>query len=109
MGYTMTDDFTYNMNASLSGVESIYFVNGSQQANPTASYYQVQSINAEAKRLGPTLVRLLSTDIRFINGYNSSGSQNPNPIDIPNWSPGAGDGYLRNYTRTNIGTKNNGY
>src|SRR6476659_1318959 len=62
MGYTMTDDFTYNMNESYSGVESIYFLNGSQQANPTASYYQIQSINSEAKKLGPALVRLLSTD-----------------------------------------------
>jgi autotransporter-associated beta strand protein len=109
MGYTMTDDFTYNTADAYSGVESIYFANGAQQANPTPSYYQVQSINSEGKKLGPALVRLLSTDVRFINGYNSSGSQNPNPIDIPNWSIGAGDSFLRSYSRVNVGTKNNGY
>jgi autotransporter-associated beta strand protein len=111
MGYTMTDDFTYNMNRSYSGVESIYFVNGSQQANPTPSYYQVQEINRQGKNLGPALVRLLSTEVRFINGQHMSGGSpvtNPNPIDIPNWSQGVGDPYLRGYTIANIGTKNDG-
>jgi autotransporter-associated beta strand protein len=109
LGYTFTDDFTYNTAAAYSGVESIYFVNGAQQAQPTASYYQIQSVNAQGKNLGPALVRLLSTDARFINGYNSDGSQRPNPIDIPNWTVGSGDGYLRSYSRVNLGTKNNGY
>jgi autotransporter-associated beta strand protein len=109
LGYTMTDDFTYNMNASYSGVKSIFFANGSEQANPTASYYQIKPINRDGRNLGPALVRLLSTDVRFINGYNSSGLQNPTPISMSNWNVGAGDPYLRSHSRVNMGTKNNGY
>jgi len=112
MGYTMTDDFTYNMNESYSGVESIYFTNGSQQSSPTASYYQIQQVNHDGAKLGPALVRLLSTDVRFVAGQkldsNNNIVTNPNPISISNWSQGAGnDAYLRGISASNIGTKDN--
>ena len=112
MGYTVTRDFTYNTAAAYSGVESIFFTGGSQQASPTPSYYQVQSINHEGLNLGPALVRLLSTDVRFINGQhldsNSNTVTNPNPIDIPTWTAGAGEPALRSYSVNNVGNKNNG-
>jgi hypothetical protein len=102
-GYKVTSAFTYNY-----GTSSL-FTPGHNTANPTPTYFQLQEINRQGQNLGPALVRLLSTDVRFVNGYNSAGGVNPNPIDIPNWTQGAGDPYLRSFAVANIGNKNNGF
>ena len=111
MGYTVTRIFTYNTPADLG--QSILFANGTNQAAPTPSYYQIKELNRQGRNIGPALVRLLSTDVRFFNGQHKDPSTglpatNPNPIDIANWSPGAGDPYLRGIMVTNLGTKNDG-
>jgi hypothetical protein len=110
MGYTFTQIFAYNTTAP--SPEGILFSPGYNQTNPTPAYYQIKEINRQAKNLGPALVRLLNTDLRFVAGQklvNGSPQTNPNPIAIGNWTPGAGgDTYLHDFTITNIGTKNDG-
>jgi hypothetical protein len=113
MGYTVTRIFTYNLTADAGAGESILFANSTNQAAPTASYYEIKELNRQGKNLGPALVRLLSTEVRFFNGQHKDPSSglpvaNPNPIDIQNWSPGIGDPYLRSVAVTNSGTKNDG-
>ncbi len=61
--------------------------------------------------LGPALVRLISTDVRFFPGQyknNSSGATvtNPVPDGMQLWQVGAGDPYLRSCLAQNVGTVN---
>ena len=111
MGYTLTRIFTYNLPADPGG--SILFAYGTNQAAPTPSYYQIKELNRQGKNPGAALVRLLSTEVRFFNGQHKDPGTglpvtNPNPIDIPNWSQGIGDPWLRGVGVTNLGTKNDG-
>ena len=105
-GYTFTSAFTYNYGSSS------LFEPGTDTRKPTAAYHQLKQINKRGRHLGPALVRLLSTDVRFIAGESKDAAgkiiANPNPIDVPNWQFGANDPYLRRWTVTNVGTRNDG-
>ncbi len=91
--------------------------------NPTPAFYQQAESNQMSLNLGPALVRLITTDVRFFPGQhkNTSGvtvsndypavspddPANP-PSDALAWQPGAGDPYLRSVAAVNPGSTNNG-
>jgi hypothetical protein len=114
-------DFTYNTGAS-----SLFTTPGGD-SNPTALLAEKRDIAWRARVLGKALARLTpvsdpiagyTTSIMFIRGKNSAGAVNPIPIsfladaEAPNsysdWVVNRNDPYLRGWTVTNKGTKNNG-
>lgn len=104
-GYTWFNCFTYN-----SGATSLF--SGPGDSNPTATSAQLRETHRRVRILGPTMIRLLNTDVRFINGqsmgHDGKPVSNPTPIDVLNWQFGVSDPWLRGWTVTNTGTKNNG-
>ncbi len=106
-GYKHFVCFTYNTGAS-----SLFTPPGGD-SNPKPLYSGLAEINRRIRKLSPALTRLRSTDVRFVNGQHidpSSGGivDNARPIDIENWVFGVNDPWLRGWTVTNLGTKNNG-
>jgi autotransporter-associated beta strand protein/T5SS/PEP-CTERM-associated repeat protein len=120
-------DFTYN-----SGASSMYGSVGQGQA-PNAYYNSVKQINAEARNLGPAMVRLKpipawnvdqTTNILIIHGRHDIGGGanafNANPVGFANDPEGGAaytqfdnftqhnDPYLTGWGITNLGTKNSG-
>lgn len=104
-GYTAFNCFVYNMGASS------LFTGGGDNI-PTPLYASLTEIHRRVKLLGPSMIRLLNTDVRFINGQYKDASNNtmtnPTPIDVLNWQVNVNDPYLRGWVVTNTGTKNNG-
>jgi hypothetical protein len=100
-GYTFVSAFTFNDPFS-----STLFTNG-DPASPTPAYFQIAETNRQSRNLGPALVRLRSTDVRFINGEHSGGS-NPTPMGMLNWIPRASDPYITSIVAGNLGTANAG-
>ena len=73
---------------------------------PTAQYYQIASIGQQIAKLSPHLSRLRTSDVRFLPGQNSGGT-NVSPNNIAQWSVSA-DPYVKDIATTNLGTFNNG-
>ena len=73
-------------------------------ANPSAAFDWYVELNRQSLNLGPTLVRLLSTDVRIIPGdrWIAAGQNISHLTDIPQWQAGA-DGYITNITVQNPG------
>lgn len=114
-------DFTYNTGAS-----SLFTTPGGD-SNPTPLFLHKKDSNLRAQRLGKTLVRLkpiadatsvYTTSIMFLRGKNAAGAPNAIPIsfladpEAPNsytdWVVNRNDPYLRGWSVSNKGTKNNG-
>lgn len=88
-------------------------------AYPTPAFYQMAELNRQSRNLGPTLVRLLSTDVRFIPGHNDKSWQwwpwppkwvyveNEMPDGVSRWDAGA-DPYITDVSATNQGSLNEG-
>ena len=122
-------DFTYN-----SGASSLFNNAAGGDNSPTQLYYNQQTINLQARTLGPTLTRLqpinihpdgaqATTDIMFIRGVHfDSASSSYIPNDLPigftpdaqasssysDWVFQRNDPYLDGWTVKNNGTKNGG-
>lgn len=108
-GYKWAAAFIYNASDASPGLASALF-DGKGDKKPTATFYHVAETNRQSLNLGPTLVRLLSTDIRFIQGAHKEKAQivkNELPTGLSRWNAGA-DPYITNISATNLGSKNDG-
>jgi hypothetical protein len=112
-GYTFTTAFVYNAYND-SDVSAAMFT-GKGDSTPTPVFDYVKETNRQSRNLGPALIRLVSTDVRFIPGRHP----NSNPLDVDGdanslpdrltaGSAGTGWGheYLKNVSVTNIGNSN---
>ena len=74
-------------------------------ANPSAMFAPYAELNRQSLNLGPTLVRLLSTDVRIIAGdrWATAGEDISYYTDIPKWDANA-DSYITNIAVNNPGT-----
>lgn len=114
-GFTLTNAFIYDRAQLDPPMNPVLFAGGgtgpSNYASPTQQYHYFAEVNQAARTLGQSLVRLLSTDVRFIRGQRrTSGggtSTNALPSGMTDWSAGA-DPYTTNIVATNIGDRNNG-
>jgi hypothetical protein len=115
-GYTFSIVFTYNWgqfgSQSLVGTSLFY---GADERQPTAAYDQIAETNRQSVNLGPSLVRLLSKDVRFIPGSHpnkdksdSDGDRNALPKQVIEGSPisGWGHDYITNVKVVNLSKKN---
>ena len=90
-------------------VPSVMF-SGKGTDNPTPTFYEVAETNRQSRNLGPSLVRLISTDLRMQMGRNDPGGgavPNTLPAGVSTWNSAA-DPYITNITVTNPGSKNSG-
>ena len=109
-GYTFTNAYLYQSTGS--GSVSILFDGvGSvgPASDPTDSYAHFAAMNAEGRNLGPALVGLLSTDVRFIPGQHNDGGtvDNAVPSNVALWDSSA-DPYITSISATNPGSVNDG-
>jgi hypothetical protein len=107
-GYKFLCAFIYSSNSDYS-LTSILF-NGLGDGSPTWAFYQMASLNSMSRKIGPALVRLISTDVRMKMGEHLLGNTcvgNTTPSGVSLWSTNA-DAYLKDVTATNLGTLNNG-
>ena len=113
-------DFVYN-----NGASSLFNAPGGD-SNPNALYYEKADCALRARNFGKALVRLKpideataqwTTSVMFIRGKDPNGTLNPIPINFyagpggadanTDWVADRNDPYLRGWTVTNTGTKNN--
>jgi len=85
-GYTFASAFIYNGVSTESSLQSVMF-SGAGDSSPTQVLGYVTTANTQSRNLGPTLIRLRSTDIRMIKGTAYATL----PTGISSWSVGAGD------------------
>ncbi|NIA06072.1 MAG: hypothetical protein GWP14_00285 [Actinobacteria bacterium] len=116
-GYTFVTAWVYN--APNSTYQSPFF-NGLGDGSPTAAFNKIAETNRQSRNLGKTLVRLLSTDVRFIAGkhmeeewqwwppgYVDVVKDNDTPSGMSAWNSSA-DPYITNISASNLGNKNDG-
>lgn len=80
LGYTYTCAFLYSTSGDHALVSALF--DGLGDDHPTESFYQLAQANSMGRKLGPTLVRLLSIDVRFVPGLHLDGdsiAENPMP------------------------------
>ena len=106
-GYKFTSAFTYNSAFDDPSLLPPNMFNGVGDDNRTVSFDQVAEANRQSANLGPTLIRLISTDLRMKMGHHSGGS-NALPPMVSAWDSAA-DPYITTITATNLGSKNNGF
>lgn len=101
LGFKQLSAFTYHNIRDRGGTFDAPFFNTPIGKDPTPVFQQLAEINRQSLNLGPTLVRLLSTDVRII----------PRPPaladliapDIPRWDTKA-DPYMTRLEVQNLGT-----
>jgi hypothetical protein len=103
-GYTFVSAYTYDA-ADSTNFTSVLF-NGVGDSSPTVRFNDLAQVNRESMYLGPSLVRLLSTDVRIIPGKSGT-TTNPVPSGMSVWNSSAGP-YITGISATNIGTQNGG-
>ena len=112
-GFTFVSAFVYN-SPDGHGVEAALF-EALGDERPTPAFYHIAETNRQSRNLGPSLVRLQSTDIRIIPGRHMEGSpaapaDNVAPAGlgaVPLWDPRA-DPYITSITAANMGPMNDG-
>jgi len=111
-GYTFVNAYIYN--AYNEANPSAMFT-GMGDANPTPVFDDVKETNRQSLNLGPALVRLMSTDVRFATGrhpngniFDSDGDANPLPAGLTRASAATGWGhpFITNVSVTNLGDIN---
>lgn len=106
-GYKLTNAFVYDRAQMDPHISTILFEDNADRSTdysrPTAKYYEFAEVNREGQKLGPTLVRLLSTDVRMLPG---AGLDLPSGVNL--WSPTAGHNqpYITGISPANLGTMN---
>lgn len=101
LGFKLISAFTYNSTSDVGGRFTTPFFKQPFGKDPTSAFQKIAEINRQSLNLGPTLVRLLSTDVRII----------PRPPaladliapDIPRWDAKA-DPYMSRLEVQNLGT-----
>jgi hypothetical protein len=110
-GFKWVNAFVYTKADGNSNELTSVLFNGVGDASPTVRFQRIAGINAQSRNLGPALVRLRNTDIRFIPGqyagFRSTTVTNPTPTGMSLWDPSAGP-HITSITATNIGNKNDG-
>ncbi|OPA73631.1 hypothetical protein BVG16_27900 [Paenibacillus selenitireducens] len=86
------------------------FLLNDKNGNLTPTYDQYAELARQGNNLGPHMVRLTSTDVRFVPGQHKAGSitvNNTAPDTVALWNTAA-DPYIQSIQATNLGTTNNG-
>lgn len=82
-----------------------------QNGNLTPQYYDFAKMAEQGNNLGPYLVRLNSTKVRFIPGKHKTSTgkvvTNAKPSTVPIWKP-TDDPYITGISSKNLGSTNNG-
>ncbi|MCC6424391.1 MAG: hypothetical protein IT447_13015 [Phycisphaerales bacterium] len=111
-GYTFVNNYVYN---AYNEANPSAMFDGMGDASPTPVFDSVKETNRQSLNLGPALVRLQSTDVRFVmgrhpnnNAFDSNGDLNALPDGLTSASSanGWGNSYLTNVAVTNIGDIN---
>ena len=112
-GYTFTTGFVYN-SYNDSDVSATMF-DGKGDSAPTPVFDYVKEANRQSRNLGPALVRLVSTDVRFVlgkhpnsNPSDADGDANviPDRLIAASAATGWGNPYLKNVSVANLGNTN---
>ena len=112
-GFTGVSAFIYN-SPDGHGIESALF-DGLGDAQPTRAFFHIAETNRQSLNLGPTLVRLQSTDVRIIPGQHMDTTPR-RPVDnvmpaglgpVTAWDRRAGP-YITRIVAENIGPLNDG-
>ena len=106
-GFKFAETFLY-INSD-GGLQSVLF-NGIGDLSPTSAFYEMAEINRQSRNLGPSLIRLISKDVRMMMGQHKIvflTVANTTPSGITTGLSGADD-YMTGATATNLGSKNNG-
>jgi hypothetical protein len=85
-GCTFVSSFEYNDCAQFSDVYPVMF-SSTGDSSPTKAFDYVAEANRQSRNLGPALVRLVSTDIRIVNG-KVNGSQFQGNTGLSSWKKG---------------------
>jgi hypothetical protein len=112
LAYGFKTLIAYRYADSPSVTVSSVLLSGTGYNNPTPAFYYFADAIAQARNLGPALVRLQSTNIAAVPGYyNNFGSKSPIPVDTnytPLWNASL-DPYTTGVTVQNLGSENSGY
>lgn len=101
LGFKLISAFTYNGTSDVGGKLNAPFFSQPFGKGVTPAFHQVAEINRQSLNLGPTLVRLLSTDIRIVPRPPAlSDLIAPN---IPRWDKNA-DPYMTRLNVKNLGS-----
>jgi hypothetical protein len=112
-GYTFVNAFTYNA-YNQSYILAAMF-DGMGDGSPTPVFDSVKETNRQSLNLGSTLVRLLSTDVRYVlgrhpnnNAFDNNGDANtlPNGLTSASSANGWGNAHLTNVAVANLGNIN---
>jgi hypothetical protein len=94
--------------ATSGGDGSSTFFNGPADQNPTPEFYHVAQLNKQTLNLAPSLLRLLSTDVRFVLGKHKTKAGtiafNPQPGFASEWTSSA-DPYITAIRAANISSE----
>jgi hypothetical protein len=100
-GCKMTNAFIYNSNTPDHGGLISALFNGDGDLSPTPFFSFMAELNAQSRRLGPALVRLISTEVFMEMGRHErrilwlkDEKENDVPSGVPEWSEGADPGHL---------------
>ena len=111
-GYKSIAAFTYARDISIDGLEHYMFAGANDPAaandsSPLPLFGTFAECNKETLNLAPTLIRLLSTEVRVVRGKRSDGTPNDfSGTEVKDWTPTA-DPIIRSIKATNIGRTNN--
>lgn len=108
-GYKSLFAWTYGVGINQDPPNATVLFSSSNDANPTPLYTTVANRNRDTQILAPSLLRLKSTDLRFVRGKHGSGSGTTNTLPgyAGDWSS-SNDPYMTGITATNLGSTNNG-
>jgi hypothetical protein len=99
-GCKMTNAFIYNSNTPVHGELISALFNGDGDSSPTPFFLFMAELNAQSRRLGPALVRLISTEVFMKMGRHEKkhlwwkDEDNDLPSGVPEWSEEADPGHL---------------
>ena len=100
MGFTFASAFTFDsITDAYPGLGPLLFDGGDKAARRTREFRYMAETNRQSRNLGPTLVRLKSTDVRMLTGPLSNLDHG-----VPEWDPAAdADPYMTALSATNPG------
>ena len=107
MGFKQVTPWTFNDVPEGSNTIDAIFFDGPvlTTEDPSPAFFWYAELNRQALNLGPTLTRLLSTDLRIVQGEKWPGIFWPDWMD--EWDNGA-DPYITDITAQNFGAANDG-
>jgi hypothetical protein len=101
MGFTFASAFTFDsITDAYPGLGPLLFDGDDRSARRTKEFRYMAETNRQSRNLGPTLVRLGSTDVRMLTGPLSNRNHG-----VPEWDPAAdADPYITGLSAANPGT-----